>query len=1282
MQHYNTWETLLYQRFPEHRLVVRNLAWPADEVALRPRAQGFGEPDEHLTFSKADVVIAFFGFNESFAGPAGLAKFKADLDAWLVATLKSIYNGKGPPRVALVSPIAHEDLGNPHLPDGKANNRNLELYSAAMAEVAAQRNVVFADVFHPTQKLFGNRRAGLTINGVHLNARGDAAFGPILDHALFGAAGAPPTVNEQLRAAIEDKNFHWYHRYRIVDSFYVYGGRSGLKFADGDQTNRDVMERERSVLDVQVANRDRHIWALSHDGAAPIQIDDSNVPPFLQVNTSFGVNRTTIEGPNQGLTSKTAEGESAAILSSEATLRSFKLAPGYAVNLFASEEQFPELGNAVATAFDARGRLWVSTMPTYPQWRPGDPMNDKLLIFTDTDGDGKADKMTVFADDLNLPIGFEFVPGGVLVSGQRELLYLRDTDGDDKADHREIILSGFDSADSHHVINQFTYDPGGALYFQEGTFQHTQVETPYGPVRCLNAGTYRFEPLAHKLDVFVTYSYANPHGITFDRWGQAFISDSSGGANYFATAFSGRLPYPEKHATLRQWFPKRVRPTSGCEFVTSRHFPDEAQGRFLLNNTIGVQGVLQHKVREVGSGYEGEEIEPLLISTDPNFRPVDMEFGPDGALYITDWQEALIGHMQYSIRDPLRDRSHARIWRITYPSRPLVPITPIAGEPIDRLLDVLKLPESRTRLRAKQELATRPPKDVLTAVDRWINRLDRQDPDYPHQLAEALWVYQWLDTVNLRLLKQQLRAPEPKARAAATRVLCYWRDRVPDALELLFAQAKDENPLVRLEAVRAASFFTGRRAIEVALEVLNQPTDYYLTYTLEETMRALRPTPADVKDPRALQFVLGRLNNSELAAAPASEAVYIAQIERKGMDSTVRESALAGLAKLHQTSRLAEIAAALNRMDERFQDTGAAADLGRLLAGASAQDLKTITPAIRRMASKDHALPIVRQAGLAARAVMDGVDEVWNSTAASTDGRALLLDALPLIGDPAIRAQFHPLVSALLQGDPHALAANVRASARRALPLLGQNHAAASFALLAPALRAGEDRTLVTRALLQLPRAAWSNADAPALAESVLAYARTVPPEQRSSQDFGETVQLGNELAAQLPSVEGARIRHALRELGVAVFVVKTVREQMRYDTPRIVVEAGKPFEIIFENDDVMPHNLVVVRPGSREEIGTAAMAMPATPDKSGRLYVPASPKVVGSTRMLEPGQTERLTLTAPHQTGDYEYVCTFPGHWLIMFGQLVVTRDVEAWQQAHPAPTVPLPAPAPAHQH
>ncbi|MCA9201152.1 MAG: HEAT repeat domain-containing protein, partial [Planctomycetales bacterium] len=550
----------------------------------------------------------------------------------------------------------------------------------------------------------------------------------------------------------------------------------------------------------------------------------------IEVGTNYGGEQVGKEG-------------SLEYLSPEEAKTQFEIADGYAINCFASEVDFPELANPVQFTFDSKGRLWVATMPSYPQYQPKREVNDKLLILEDTDGDGKADKCTTFADKLHVPTGFELGDGGAYVAQQPDILFLQDTDGDDVADVRIRRSCGYDSADSHHSISAFTWGPGGALYYQEGTFHHTQVETPYGAVRCKNAGVYRYEPLSEKLDVFVSYGFANPWGHIFDKWGQNFVADASGGANYFGTAFSGHVGYDRKHRGMKQFIQKRFRPTAGCEFVSSPHFPDEIQGNFLLNNCIGEQGVYQHTMTEEGSGFVGTEIEPIVRSKDRNFRPVDLQFGPDGALYVCDWQNALVGHMQHSIRDPNRDHTHGRIWRVTYPSRPLQQPAKISGESIPALLELLKASEDRVRYRVRRELRERNSDEVVAAVKKWTASLDKADPDVEHHLLEALWVLQHHNRVDTELLNRVLTSSEPKARAAGTRVLCYWRDRMDNTLDLLAKLAQDEHPRVRLEAIRACSFFSNPedaiRAAEIVLSAEDKPMDDYLTYTSKETLDTL-----------------------------------------------------------------------------------------------------------------------------------------------------------------------------------------------------------------------------------------------------------------------------------------------------------------------------------------------------------------------------------------------------------------------------------------------------------
>jgi glucose/arabinose dehydrogenase len=854
---YDGWlETMIQARFPKHELVFRNLAFSGDEISTRLRSKNFGTPDEWLsglaepiggyednrlagTNTNADVVFAFFGYNESYAGEAGLDAFKKELGAWLTHTLAQKYNGKSAPRVVVFSPIAHEDVGNPDLPDGKENNRRLELYTKAMAEVAAAQNATFVDLFTPSLKLYAESKAPLTMQGVHLNNEGNRQIAKVIDRALFGDSPKhADALLTRLREAVVDKNRHWFHRYRVTDGYSTYGDRAFLTFVRGTPrnvnanqlakvaredilpSNYDVLQRELPMLDQMTANRDRRIWAIAR--GSDLKVDDSNTPAPVDAKTNL---------PYASPFKSGAE-----------SIQAMTIAKGLKVELFASEEQFPELIKPVQMAFDTKGRLWVASWKNYPHWQPKTPMDDKLLIFEDTNRDGKADKCTTFAGDLHNPTGFEFYNGGVIVAQQPNLVFLKDTDGDDHYDTREILLHGFDSADTHHAINSFTFDSGGALYMQEGIFHRTQVETPWGPTtRQADGGVYRFEPRTWKFETYIPFAFPNPHGHVFDHWSRDIVFDATGGQPYYGPSFSTKKYYP---AMETKQAPKpgdvRTRPVGGAEILSSRHFPESMQGNLIVLNTIGFRGLLNYKLTEDGAGLKITEAEPILHSADENFRPVDAEVGPEGALYFVDWHNPVIGHMQHNLRDTSRDKLHGRVYRVTAEGRPLLEPVAIAGAPIAQLLDALKTPENRVRYRARIELGARDTKEVLTALQTWIDRLDPKDPMYEHHLMEALWVHQWHNRVNEKLLARMLRSNEPWARAAATRVLCYWRDRVGNALALLKVQVTDAHPAVRLEAVRAASFFRSQEAAEVALASLEHPQDRFLKYTLDQTMNTLK----------------------------------------------------------------------------------------------------------------------------------------------------------------------------------------------------------------------------------------------------------------------------------------------------------------------------------------------------------------------------------------------------------------------------------------------------------
>jgi azurin/glucose/arabinose dehydrogenase len=1291
-QHHGWLESLIHKAYPDLGLTVRNLGFAADEVNVHPRSDEVPTTEYFLSMKPgtlatkagntdvvyhagadfhANVILAYWGFNESFKGEAGLADFKKALDEYLKKLAGADY-GKGKPRVVLLSPIAHENVKDPtDYPDGAANNKNLVLYTAAMGEVAKTTGVQFVDLFTASQAAYAQAAHPLTINGIHLSEEGDKVLAPVQFKSIFGK-DAPTTTDpavEKIRQAVLEKNVQWHHRYRTVDQFNIFGQRSRIKYKEKDAPgegvdNATILGQELAQRDVKTANRDKAVWAAAQ-GKAYI-VKDDNLPPVQPTP------------PNRK--------EPVPYLGGEEALKTLTVPPGAKIEFIASEVEFPELINPVQMNFDTRGRLWVSAWPTYPETTPTTTNYDKLIVFDIDPKNGKFTKCTTFADGLNCPTGFQLYKDGVLVMQSPDMWFMRDTDGDGKADWKERIVHGLDAADSHHETNSICYEPGGAVYFSDGVFHRTNVETLNGPIRNVNGAIYRFEPRTSRFDRYVPYGFANPHGRVFDYWGNDIITDATGNASYFAPAFSGHLD-SGAHPGMKQFWNRPSRPCPGTAILSSRHFPDDWQGEFLNTNVISFQGIYRAKVTEDGSGLKGETVPEHMLSADiaanPNFRPSGVAVAPDGSLYVMDWSQMLIGHLQHHLRDPNRDHQHGRIYRITFPGRPLLQPKKIAGEPIENLLELLKEQEDNVRQRAKIELDTHDTAKVIAAVQKWEKALDKKEATYEHNRLEALWVHQWHNVVNLDLLNAVLKSSEPRARAQAVRVLCYWRDRVPNAPALLKTAAEDESPRVRLEAVRAASFFSGKdvpAAFDVAYTSLKHDGDYYLDYCYGETLKQLRSIGGDAilpTDPAVLAKMVEKMSDSDLSRAPGSERVYMARIERKTTDAGARDKAINELAKLHKTDRVSEIISVLGKLDAKGAGAGAQ-EIAKMLGLTAPSDLVKARAGLTALAQTAKPGPVAN-AAWAALVIGDGKpDGVWANTPGRTH-RQGLIGSIALIPDPALRAKFQPLLATAL-GD-----ANFRADALKALPLMGAEHAKANFKTLVAALQSGDNRTTAARALMQLQRDSWDKSLAGPAAESVLTWAKTVPQNDRTKQDFIETVQTGSELASLLAPADATRIRKELRGLGVSVFVIKTVHEQMRYDTTRLVVEAGKPFEIIIENLDAMPHNLVIVDPGTRQSVAEAVQTRrPDQLDKQGRPYVPEKDKRVHeASKLVEPGQKDTIKWTAPNREGEYEYVCTFPGHWMIMWGRIVVTKDVDAYVAAHPDASLPAPgAPVPPHNH
>jgi mono/diheme cytochrome c family protein/glucose/arabinose dehydrogenase/lysophospholipase L1-like esterase len=878
MMNFSHFETEMQLRYPDSLLFIRNMCDGGNTPGFRPHAgrnspwafpgaekfqtelanysnsQGdFETEDQWLTRLKADVIIAFFGYNESFAGKAGLDNYKAELDTFIKHTLRQKYNGKKSPQLALVSPIAFENLSaKADLPDGKKENENLALYTEAMKEIASRNQVHFLDVFSPTKSWFEAAKQPLTIDGFQLTDAGYARLAGLLADGIFGKATIQTEERRQaVRAAVMEKNWMWHNDFKIPNGVHVFGRRYN-PFGPENYPAEIRKIREMTAL------RDEAIWRATKGETMDLQRADQKTSPLPQVETNYNPEKNG----NQ------------TYLYGEEALAKFKLAPGYRIDLFASEKEFADLANPAQLSFDNQGRLWVATMPSYPHYKPGDPRpNDKLIILEDTNGDGKADRQKTFADSLHLPIGFEFAPEGVYVSQGTNLVLLRDTNGDDQADKREIVLSGFDDHDTHHAHSAYCADPSGAIYMGEGVFLHTNVETPYGPVRATNGGFYRYNPQRRQLERTAQLSIPNPWGIAFDEWGQNFFAETSSPDVRWMMPGSVKPRYGvATHKSEDLIEPAhRVRPTSGLEFVSSRHFPDDVQGDFLINNTIGFLGTKQHTLKDDGTGYQSRHRQDLLQSEDRNFRPVDLEFAPDGSLYVVDWHNVLIGHMQHNARDPLRDHVHGRIYRVTYPSRPLVKPARVAGADIDELLENLKLPEYRTRYRTRRELRGRKAPEVLSRLTNWVNKLDSRDARYEHHLLEGLWISWGLNQVDDKLLRQLLQANDYRVRSAAVRVLRYTGHQVKDQPALLMQAARDPHGRVRLEALVAASWLDREQGLPIVTEAGKHPLDAWMVHAQETAVAHLNGKSVVEKKEEAVQT---HLKGAERALFVQGKAIY------------------------------------------------------------------------------------------------------------------------------------------------------------------------------------------------------------------------------------------------------------------------------------------------------------------------------------------------------------------------------------------------------------------------
>jgi putative membrane-bound dehydrogenase-like protein len=771
---------------------------------------------------------------------------------------------------------------------------------------------------------------------------------------------------------------------------------------------------------------------------------------FAAVELSFGAGRQ-LTGPYTPA--------AAPALSPAEAQKSFTAPPGFEVRLFAAE---PDVINPVAMTWDERGRLWVLELYEYPLGAPpGTKPRDRIKILEDTDNDGRADKVTVFADGLNLATGLQLGNGGVYVGQAPDLLFLQDTNHDDVADTRTTLLTGFGLEDRHELLNGFTWGPDGYLYMTHGVFTHSKVRIPEAsaPGVEVTAAVARFQPRTKKFEVFADGT-SNPWGVDFDRCGNAFVSacvldhlfHMAPGGIYARQGGTPANPYAYELLPSIVDHKHYMAAYCGICIYQGNQFPEEYRGHVFMGN-IHQNAINHDRLIPNGATFKAVAEKDFLTTTDGWFRPISEQVGPDGALWVGDWYDKYPCYQNAQADPEGVDRQYGRIWRVVYvsdkagakaPSRPEKEMN-LGKIDVAGLVKLLEHPNEWQRRMAQRLLAEK--RD--SAAVPMLTDLMQNGKTLETRLA-AVWTLHSMDSLDEATLDNLAEDKEPAMRAWAARLTGERGNPSEESLQRLVSLAEDEQPVVRVAVATAA-----RQFVSGSLTVDTPPMNPIQGRKIGPIMTRLVRSSADAKDP-LLPFIIWMASEPAFLANTAASLNWLLE---NGDDTMPLSGILVGkmMRRICDSQQKDQLDAAIRFLSGLAEKSSAVtqAALDGLIEGQRAKPLRPdgdIAALFKRL-SESASVPIqerARELGTmwGDAASIEATLQAINDSNTPLDERLRAIQAARALKSPAAR-------DAILKAAESANAEPVAIEAIRALGQLGGDSVAEELLRAWPEFTAG-----------------------------------------------------------------------------------------------------------------------------------------------------------------------------------------------------------------------------------